>query len=137
MDDFVPNELSAIHEDEEFRRKSISFTDSIPVDSHSSIFSVGPVVINDTTETNINKKHEVPIFSIRQIYKNLAILSISFVLIFTAYSGIAALQSSLNAKGNVGINSLLVNTIFIAVCTSNKLFNNETKLIHFSLVQYF
>ncbi|CAF1494994.1 unnamed protein product [Adineta ricciae] len=114
MDDFVSNELGSIYNDEENRRKTSFVTDSIPVHSHSSITSVDPTIINDATNTSINEKDEVPILSIRQIYKNLAVLSIAFVLLFTAYSGIAALQSSLNTKGNVGINSLLVNTIFIA-----------------------
>ncbi|CAF0755185.1 unnamed protein product [Adineta ricciae] len=114
MDDFVSTEFTSIYEDEENRRKTSSFIYSIPVHSHSSIPSVDPTIINDATETNIKEKDEVPILSIRQIYKNLAILSIAFVLLFTAYNGIAALQSSLNTKGNVGINSLLVNTIFIA-----------------------
>ncbi|UJR32834.1 hypothetical protein I4U23_020296 [Adineta vaga] len=116
MVDIRQDESPIINSTEENRSKNASFTDSIAVDFHTSISSVIPIIINDIDDDNNNdekEKEEVPPFSVRQIYKNLAVLSIAFVLLFTAYSGIAALQSSLNTKGNVGVNSLLVSTIFV------------------------
>ncbi|CAF1638201.1 unnamed protein product, partial [Adineta steineri] len=75
---------------------------------------------NQLTITN----NTIPIFSIRKIYKNLIVLSISFVLLFTAYSGMSTLQSSLNTKNNVGVNSLIItysflifsSIVFIGIC---------------------
>ena len=53
------------------------------------------------------------IFSIRKIYKNLISLSVAFVLLFTAHGGITMLQSSLNVKNNVGVNSLTITHAFV------------------------
>ena len=57
----------------------------------------------------------IAIFSIRKIYKNLILLSVAFVLLFTAYNGMIMLQSSLNVKNNVGVNSLMITHAFVIV----------------------
>jgi len=48
-----------------------------------------------------------------QTYKNLLVLSIAFLLQFTAYGGIDKLQSSLNTEANVGVNSLSIIYAFL------------------------
>ncbi|CAF1619503.1 unnamed protein product [Adineta ricciae] len=55
-----------------------------------------------------NDDNNLPIFSIRKIYKNLIVLSLGFVFMLTAYTSMLSLQSSLNAKQNVGVNSLII-----------------------------
>jgi len=57
----------------------------------------------------------IPAFSIRKIYKNLLLISLAFVLMFTAYNGMVTLQSSLNVKNNVGVNSLIITYSFLIV----------------------
>jgi hypothetical protein len=73
-----------------------------PKDSSSGVVQIAP---NDT----------IPIFSIGKIYKNLFLLSLAFVLMFTAYNGMVTLQSSLNVKNNVGVNSLIITYSFLIV----------------------
>src|SRR5438128_2428639 len=63
----------------------------------------------------VSNDDKSPIYSLRQIYKNLLILSLAFVLMFTAYIGIGILQSSLNVKNNVGVNSLMITSAFFIV----------------------
>jgi hypothetical protein len=46
-------------------------------------------------------------------YKNLLVISIAFLLQFTAFGGIDKLQSSLNAEANVGVNSLSIIYAFL------------------------
>jgi len=41
-------------------------------------------------------------------YKNLLVLSVAFLLQFTAFSAIGNLQSSLNTEADVGVNSLSI-----------------------------
>ena len=41
-------------------------------------------------------------------YKNLFIISLAFLLLYTAYDGIRNLQTSLNTDGNIGVNCLSV-----------------------------
>lgn len=41
-------------------------------------------------------------------YKNLVVISIAFLLQFTAFNGMGNLQSSLNTEANVGVNSLSI-----------------------------
>ena len=53
----------------------------------------------------------VPPFSLRKIYKNLTILAVAFILLFTAYNGMVTLQSSLNVE----VNSLIVTYTFLIV----------------------
>ena len=43
-----------------------------------------------------------------QTYKNLFIVSIAFLLQFTAYDSMKNIQSSLNMDGNVGVNALSI-----------------------------
>ena len=62
----------------------------------------------------------IPLFSIRKVYKNLILLSVVFVLLFTAYNGIGTLQSSLNVKNNVGVNSLLIIQALVMVSSSRR-----------------
>ncbi|CAF3981831.1 unnamed protein product [Adineta steineri] len=48
-----------------------------------------------------------------RIWKNLFVICIAWVLQFTAFHGISNLQSSLNAKGNVGMNSMAIIYAFL------------------------
>jgi len=52
-----------------------------------------------------------------QTYKNLLIISLAFLLQFTAFGGIDKLQSSLNAEANVGVNSLSI--IYVCLMISS------------------
>jgi hypothetical protein len=112
--DTMPRASSITNSISANRSRAGSVADILAVDFHTSISSVVPFVIDDNDDDD---NDEVPVFSIRQIYKNLSILSIAFVLMFTAYSGISALQSSLNNKGNVGVNSLIITNVFVLVST--------------------
>jgi hypothetical protein len=80
--------------------------------------SISPVTLTVTTKID-ESDNDIPLFSIRQIYKNLIILSFAFLLFVTASYGMQVLQSSLNAKGNVGVNSLIISNVFLLVSTSN------------------
>lgn len=46
-------------------------------------------------------------------YKNLVVISIAFLLQFTAFNGMGNLQSSLNTDANVGVNSLSIIYAFL------------------------
>jgi hypothetical protein len=46
-------------------------------------------------------------------YKNLFVISMAFLLQFTAFGGIDKLQSSLNAEANIGVNSLSIIYAFL------------------------
>jgi hypothetical protein len=106
--EIIPKKLSFTSVTSEGRSRTSSI-----IDLHTSVSSVFPVVTIDQVEND----EDLPLFSNRQIYKNLTILSISFVLIYVAFLGIVSLQSTLNAKGNVGVNSLIVINAFILVRT--------------------
>jgi hypothetical protein len=114
--EILPKKLSFTSTSEN-RSRTASIIDNHAVDFHTSISSVTPIVINETNEIDENAL----LFSIRKIYKNLIILSLTFLLMFTAYGGIVALQSSLNTKGNVGVNSLIIINVFILVRALNNI----------------
>ncbi|CAF3889976.1 unnamed protein product [Rotaria sp. Silwood1] len=78
----------------------------IAFDQYKSSSPVVPLISNDV---------KLPIYSLRQIYKNCFVLSLTFVLMFTAYGGIGILQSSLNVEHNVGVNSLIISSVFFIV----------------------
>jgi hypothetical protein len=92
---------------------------SITSENQSRTASISSVISTVINETNQNDEDAVPLFSNQKIYKNLVIISLAFLLMFTAYAGIIALQSSLNTKGNVGVNSLIIINVFILVSISN------------------
>jgi hypothetical protein len=121
--EIIPRKLSFMNITNENRSRPVSIVDNFAVDFHTSISSVIPIIIN---ETNENDK-DVPLFSNRKIYKNLVIISLTFVLMFTAYGGIIALQSSLNTKGNVGVNSLIIINTFILVSIYLIIFDTREK----------
>jgi hypothetical protein len=52
----------------------------------------------------------------KRIYKNLLITGFSWIFLFTAYGGLALLQSSLNSDGGLGTASL--STIYVALIVS-------------------
>jgi hypothetical protein len=73
----------------------------------------GSLLINyhSTPLTNIEPViSDANIFPLKKTYKNLLIISLSFLLMFTAYNGLTILQSSLNTEQNVGVNSLTIIT---------------------------
>jgi hypothetical protein len=115
--EIIPRKISFMSTISESRSRATSIIDNLAVDFQTSPLPVVPTVINETDENN----EDVPLFPIRKIYKNLIILSIAFILVFTAYSGILSLQSSLNTKGNVGVNSLIIINFFMLVSTSNNI----------------
>ncbi|CAF1230371.1 unnamed protein product [Adineta steineri] len=102
--DTIPPKLSYI---------SLTSEDQINAASKIAIMNVDPLKSTSPDNQLTITNNTIPIFSIRKIYKNLIILSISFVLLFTAYSGISTLQSSLNTKNNVGVNSLIITYSFL------------------------
>ena len=55
-----------------------------------------------------------------RIHKNLLVISVAFLLQFTAFNGMQNLQSSLNTEANIGVNSssiiyvcLIISSIFL------------------------
>ncbi len=50
-----------------------------------------------------------------QTYKNLLVISVAFLLQFTAFNGIQNLQSSLNTEANVGVNSSSIIYVFLII----------------------
>jgi hypothetical protein len=48
-------------------------------------------------------------------YKNVLVISLAFLLQFTAFGGIDKLQSSLNTEANVGVNSLSIIYVFLVI----------------------
>lgn len=103
--EIIPRRQSSLGIPDECQSRTTSFIDDSAVDT---------TIIAENERTT----HEVPLFSVRQIYKDLALLSIIFTLTFTAYAGILLLQSSLNAKDNVGVNSLIISVVGTLVSTS-------------------
>ena len=65
------------------------------------------LAVTQSAETKDNDDHS-KIFSMKKIFKNLLVLSLALVLLFTAYTNMLTLQSSLNTKQNVGVNSLII-----------------------------
>jgi hypothetical protein len=115
--EIIPKKLSFTSTISENRSRTASFVENLPVDFQTSVSPVIPAVIHEIAENN----EDIPLFSVRQIYKNLIILSLALLVFITAYIGILALQSSLNTKGNVGVNSLIVMHAFVLVSTSNNI----------------
>ena len=109
--EIIPKKLSFSSTTSDCRSRSTSNVDNIAVSFHGSVACVIPFVNNDIVENN----EDLPLFSNRQIYKNLIILSVSLVILFTAYVSVLSLQSSLNTVGNAGINALIVMNAFILV----------------------
>ncbi|CAF1206004.1 unnamed protein product [Adineta steineri] len=102
--DTLPPKLSYI---------SLTSEDQTNVASKIAIMNIDPLKSTSPDNQLTITNNTIPIFSIRKLYKNLIVLSISFVLLFTAYSGISTLQSSLNTKNNVGVNSLIITYAFL------------------------
>jgi len=113
--EILPKKLSFTSTTSENRSRTASFVENLPVDFQTSVSPVIAAVIHEIDENN----EDIPLFSVRQIYKNLIILSLALLVFITAYVGILALQSSLNTKENVGVNSLIVMNVFLFVSTSN------------------
>ncbi len=113
--EIIPKKLSFTSTTPENRSRTVSFVENLPGDFQTSVSPVIPAVIHEIDENN----EDIPLFSVRQIYKNLIILSLALLVFITAYVGILALQSSLNIKENVGVNSLIVMNVFLLVSTSN------------------
>jgi hypothetical protein len=104
--DETPRKLSFISSASENQTNAATKVGMMGIDPLKPALSV-------TEETNLNDT--IPLFSIRKIYKNLLLLSLAFVLMFTAYNGMVTLQSSLNVKNNVGVNSLIITYTFLIV----------------------
>ncbi|CAF4118736.1 unnamed protein product [Rotaria sp. Silwood2] len=113
--EIAPKETTFTNSTREIRSRATSIINIIADSFHTSINSVIPAGIEPIDDDNDD---ELPLFSIRQIYKNLIIFALNFVLMFTAYGGISVLQSSLNIEGNVGVNSLIVTNAFFFVISS-------------------
>ncbi len=126
--DTIPRKSSFTRSIDEVRLRANSNVDVLAVDFNTLISSVVPLSVNNNDEND----EDIPLFSSRKVYKNLIIISLAFILLFTAYSGIASLQSSLNTKGNVGVNSLIVSTVFTLVSICKILFQNRKKSFYLS-----
>jgi hypothetical protein len=95
--------------------RKLSFISSTGEDQTNAASKAGIMTI-DPLKTSLSEVEQtIPIFSIGKIYKNLILLSIAFILMFTAYNGMVTLQSSLNVKNNVGVNSLIITYSFLIV----------------------
>jgi hypothetical protein len=101
--------------------RKLSYISSISEDQSNGASKFGAMTMDILKSTPINNTpalvdaEPIPLFSIAKIYKNLFLLALAFVLMFTAYNGMATLQSSLNTKNNVGVNSLIVTYSFLIV----------------------
>ncbi|CAF3155246.1 unnamed protein product [Rotaria sp. Silwood2] len=100
--------------------RKLSFISSTSEDqtnaaSKMGIMSMNPLKISSNENENEKSipNDTIPTFPIAKIYKNLVLLSLAFVLLFTAYNGMVLLQSSLNVKNNVGVNSLIITYAFL------------------------
>jgi len=104
--DEIPRKLSYI---------SLTSEDQTNAASRVGIMGIDPLkpALPEVEQTTPNDT--IPPFSIQKIYKNLFLLSLAFVLMFTAYNGMVTLQSSLNVKNNVGVNSLIITYAFLIV----------------------
>ena len=104
--EIMPKKLSNTSPTNDRRSKST-------VNAHTASYSFHESVASIVNNGIVKNNEDLPLFSSRQIYKNLAILSIVFLLLYTAFQSIIALQSSLNTKDNVGINTLIIiNALF-------------------------
>jgi hypothetical protein len=70
----------------------------------------GDVVIND--ELSSPEKQQRLGF---RTYKNLLVISVAFLLQFTAFNGMQNLQSSLNTEANIGVNSSSIIYVFLII----------------------
>ena len=83
---------------------------------------ISNIKMNDGLSTpldsiNIEKPNTNDLKSARiRVYKNLLITGFSWIFLFTAYGGLALLQSSLNSDGGLGTASL--STIYVALIIS-------------------
>jgi hypothetical protein len=68
------------------------------------------VVIND--ELSSPEKQQRLGF---RTYKNLLVISVAFLLQFTAFNGMQNLQSSLNTEANIGVNSSSIIYVFLII----------------------
>ena len=108
-------------------------------DGTETAFQASDTVEADTVETEISflqtdiedanrRTHslDVEFVSSRRLHKNLVVISVSFVLLFTAFQSLQSLQSSLNVAeglGSIGLTTiyctLIVSSIFLpALCFS-------------------
>jgi hypothetical protein len=68
------------------------------------------VVTND--ESSSEEKQQESGF---RAYKNLLVISVAFLLQFTAFNGMQNLQSSLNTEANIGVNSSSIIYVFLII----------------------
>lgn len=113
-------------------RKLSSNADQNNSSNKIAVINVDPVKTPQTEIEQTNVNESIPPFSIGKIYKNLLFLSLAFILMFTAYNGMVTLQSSLNVKGNVGVNSLIITYSFLIVSSTNG--ENENNVQFYSSV---
>ena len=93
----------------------LSLINSIEESRPTTTLSIGKTTVS-AINNDINKINQTrsPSTS-RQVYKNLTLISFAFLMLFTGHTGIVSLQSTLNAKGNVGVNTLIVMNSFVLV----------------------
>lgn len=109
----------SINEDEALPRRlsyvAAAGEDQTNAGNRLGIMEIDPMksALSETAPSASNDA--IPLFSLKKIYKNLIVLSLAFVLLFTAYNGMVSLQSSLNVEKNVGVNSLIVTFAFLIV----------------------
>ncbi|UJR18109.1 hypothetical protein I4U23_005009 [Adineta vaga] len=71
--------------------------------------------IEDSVEVRVNVSIEIDVQQVEKTenirfltYKNLLVISLTFLLQYIAYDSIKNLQSSINTDGNIGVNSLSI-----------------------------
>ncbi|CAF1021662.1 unnamed protein product [Rotaria sp. Silwood1] len=76
----------------------------------------GRTLINDDVVTNneSTSPEEQQRLCFRT-YKNLLVISVAFLLQFTAFNGMQNLQSSLNTEANIGVNSSSIIYVFLII----------------------
>lgn len=114
---------------------------TVPIDLKEDVAGINSPVPSSPPESI---PEDESIFSIGRVFKNLFVLSLALVLLFTAYTNVLTLQSSLNVQKNVGINSLIINTVFVIVrCLPTlitfleKVFSVQFDLHHWLLFGHF
>jgi hypothetical protein len=73
--------------------------------SKRTMVSEKPVV----TDTNAEEQR-VLLANVRSIRKNFIVITLAFILVFTAYNGVINLQSSINNDNNIGLYALAINS---------------------------
>ncbi len=71
----------------------------------------GRTITNDESTTPEKQQRQLGF----RTYKNLLVISVAFLLQFTAFNGMQNLQISLNTEANIGVNSSSIIYVFFII----------------------